>query len=346
MRPNGDAAPKSRRLLTATEVAFGLAEVLNSAEPNLDAHSTLKQAEHIQYGLSAEDEFLAIAAWLGHLKFGHGLANKAYASSSQTFRVPDALLVTTHGSLTQPVLVEVKTSSNGSIRLTDDYLGSLEEYATNLSLPLTFAFRFFRGAFWILVDSRIVRARRTDAVVRMEDVFPYDLMGYLLGDFQVIMHETCGLSFVFDRLGKPIDESDGFSQRCVLSKAGFHDKSGLAVKQLPRAVVAAIISAAEECTEVTDSQIAVSFLAKSGTCAQHILRHTLQLPLDEGEMVAWKHAPAQFEHVVSRQELLQDLKQYFGTFTRYILHIQPKELPLWMSSQWQDAARSIADLSK
>jgi len=63
---DGKNLGRDQRPFASTDAAYAVARVAESLNWNLaDTQAFLRQAQHVEYGLSAEIEFAAILRWLG-----------------------------------------------------------------------------------------------------------------------------------------------------------------------------------------------------------------------------------------------------------------------------------------
>ena len=89
-----------------------------------DSRKVAAQVRRLDLGLPAEDQFVAICAWLGKSRLIHKLDQlQVPLTSRDEFQVPDLLAVFDG---TGPVLVEVKAKSGDKLSFRPDYLEKLQ----------------------------------------------------------------------------------------------------------------------------------------------------------------------------------------------------------------------------
>src|SRR5690348_995940 len=105
-----------------TELAFRLQQAYDVAlkEQKLD-HETLesltRRMQEIRAGLAPEKEFVAAVNWLSHVAAIHLLDQIPQPNycGTEKFRIPDVLAIVQYHGILQPVLIEVKTSTENTL---------------------------------------------------------------------------------------------------------------------------------------------------------------------------------------------------------------------------------------
>lgn len=134
-------------------------------------------------GFPDEDELCVIFHLLGRCELVHRLNQFPYPPSARRqFQVPDLLAVFNVKGESIPVLIEVANFSAISILSFDStYISSLNRYASSLGLPLLIAWKFLD--FWVLFESRHLRAKGNRVAISFTEAMPETLLGLLAGDF-------------------------------------------------------------------------------------------------------------------------------------------------------------------
>lgn len=102
-----------------------------------DARRIADKVRQLDRGLPAEDEFMAVCAWLGQTRLIHKLdQHQSPPASRETYQVPD-LLADFQSS--GPVLIEIKSKQSQTLSFTPEYLCHLTAYADLLGKPLLIA---------------------------------------------------------------------------------------------------------------------------------------------------------------------------------------------------------------
>lgn len=104
-----------------------------------DARRIADKVRQLDRGLPAEDEFMAVCAWLGQTRLIHKLdQHQSPPASRETYQVPD-LLADFQSS--GPVLIEVKVKRSQTLSFTPEYLGRLNAYPARCRRPVSQRFR-------------------------------------------------------------------------------------------------------------------------------------------------------------------------------------------------------------
>ena len=308
-----------------------------------DPDAFLRRVKNVEYGLSAEVEFAAVLRWLGACPFVHRLQGETLADGEGfDWLVPDLLAVFRSGSRTCSVAIEVKTTARETLVVKPEYLARLEAFGQFVSKPLLLAWRPRNVGSWLLVDPMLMQSEGLlDGKLEFTKAMPYDLMGVLAGDFQVVPKKGVGLFLQASRVSEKRTTADGYEAEYRVDSAELRDAGGGAAKGVPDSIVWTIFASLEEHQNVTEEGFTQSFVSTGGmTKAQDILRTAASFRLDENERIDWKAIGVNLEAVLSRRELASQVGKYFGSFIQYVLHQQPRKAPLFLPDDWGDASRS------
>jgi hypothetical protein len=101
---------RDKRPFAGVDAAHALVRIAEALNWNLaDPQAFLRQAQHVEYRLSAEIEFAAILRRLGRCRFVHRLNEEVLKDPAHdTIEVPDLLAVFNDDGDTRAALIEVK----------------------------------------------------------------------------------------------------------------------------------------------------------------------------------------------------------------------------------------------
>jgi hypothetical protein len=170
----------------------------------LDPSDLVNRLKIQEIGLSAEDEFITLVNWLGKCKLVHKLDQEQFPLPCRdSYQVPDLLAVFKFSGSLQPVLIEVKTTTNQlpkPLSWKPDYLNKLKRYSSLLNLPLLVAWKCriksMNLSFWLLFDIEIFQQLGEKFIATFESATNENLLGQLAGDFLMIIKS--GTSFNMD----------------------------------------------------------------------------------------------------------------------------------------------------
>jgi Holliday junction resolvase len=324
--------------LSGDDAARVVAMVLQSVDYEVDDPQRLaRRAQHIEFGLAAEDEFAAIAAWCGHCRLINKLDQAVVSSPDLPFEgtVPDLTMVVEHEGVSVSLLVEVKTTEDLELRLSEEYLAKLRAYAEHLALPLLVAWRPRQLGWWCLFDPADVPRQADRDCVRIEDVLPECLMSHLLGDFSVVPKKGSRLVFSLEPLGPRESAETGFTQTCRITSVEWRDSSGAPGKPTD-GVALAIMATSELVDTVGEEKIQKSWVATgSAIYAQQLLRASVGFGTNDGERIHWRRVAEDMEDILGIHKLAEDVSACFGTFSQYLMHTRPRTWPSWYPESWR-----------
>lgn len=330
---------RDKRPFAGVDAAHAVVRIAEALNWNLaDPQSFLRQAQHVEYGLSAEIEFAAILRWLGRCRFVHRLNEEVLKDPAHnTIEVPDLLAVFSDDGDTRAALIEVKTGEELSLVFKRTYLQRLQAYAELFHLPLLIAWRPRRVGFRMLFDPGLAESLDDHRVqVRFDRAVKNDLMSVLAGDFYLIPQAGAGLRFEAARVGDKQPTADGYQAVFQITDVYVHDAAGTRVTDMPNSIAWMIFSAMEHHPDVADDKIVQSFIASGGmTRAQLVLRTAVGFSLDQDQRIHWKAVGRSLDSILVRDALLGDAEARFGTFVQYIFHQQPQTMPSFVPTKWQ-----------
>ncbi len=336
-KPSSSGRKRSATPFFDVDVGHTVVKALEEFDYTLpDSATLLKQLQHIEYGLSAEVEFAAIASWLGRCSLAHRLDQDQFSSPGvdAEWRIPDLLLILEHQGETVPLLVEVKTTAKETLAFTPEYLKGLRQYADAVGLPLLIAWRPRRLGKWCLFDPELARPAGRKLVLDL-DTLKNDLMGWVLGDFMIVPKAGARFSIRFELQRLPTPAKDAETIEAKLAEVYWQDAAGHRTDAPPDGVLVTVLSRSELVSEREGSRLIQSWISgEDGTCAQGILRATVAFAISEEERIHWRPVAKDLENILSRNQLLKDLNANLGTFVQYVLFQEPHMLPTFVPDSW------------
>lgn len=143
-----------------------------------------EKVNQLRRGLPKEDEFTALAVWMGKCLIIHKLEQEQFPGlSREKYQVPDFLAVFDFHGRTVTTLIEVKTTSDVRLKpFTNAYYCRLANYASLLNLPLLIAWRIERLDLWCLFELERMKKKRTAFHINFQTAMNNSLLGILLDD--------------------------------------------------------------------------------------------------------------------------------------------------------------------
>src|SRR5436305_7192733 len=149
-----------------TELAFRVEETYNIAlrQQNLTPESleeVARRMQQIRAGLAPEREFVAAVNWLSHVSTIHRLGQTPLPTynGKRSLRIPDVLAIVRYSGHLVPVLIEVKATKEDVLVWSEEYLQSLQRYASAVKLPLLIAWKYLH--IWALTEVRQFKNQKT-----------------------------------------------------------------------------------------------------------------------------------------------------------------------------------------
>jgi hypothetical protein len=147
--------------------------------------------------LPKEDEFTALAVWMGKCSLIHKLEQGQFpALSRQNYQVPDLFAVFDFDGRNTPVLIEVKKTSDIKLPpFTNTYYRKLMNYANSSKLPLLIAWYIERVDLWCLFELERMEKKRTAFHIDFQTAMNNSLLGALVGDVIITLEKGSGVAF-------------------------------------------------------------------------------------------------------------------------------------------------------
>lgn len=179
-------------------------DVLSNLGWSADAAVVAEGVHRLNIGLSAEDEFSVVCAWLGKCQLLHKLDQQQVPiTSKQHFQVPDLLAKFSTQNTSTPLLIEVKSKKSNTLSFKPDYLQRLKNYAEMLGLPLLIAWKFH--SLWMLFEIRHMRKAKNNFNISLDTAMRESLLCTLAGDVAYSIGAGAGLHIRF-RKNKLVNE--------------------------------------------------------------------------------------------------------------------------------------------
>lgn len=308
-----------------------LSELGWSAQPEAIA----QDVRRLDIGLSLEDEFSVVCAWLGRCELLHKLDQLQVPPGSRTeFQVPD-LLATFHTSKS-PLLIEVKSHNENTLSFKPDYLRRLQKYAELLNLPLLIAWKWH--GLWILFDVQHLKLADRNFNISYSTAMRENLLGALAGDVAYKIGAGAGIHLRMrkDRLIGKEQHPDGHTEEwlATFDDVAFSDYEGARRTELDPEVQALFFTwDLQEREEHTESHVYQHFVAgDEGILYAHMALVRLlgwELPADERPH--WRRL-LRSERVtknVANFSLALD-KALTEKIVSHVFHQRPQSLPRYL----------------
>lgn len=312
-------------------------EILSEVGWDEDPGSVARRIRLLDQGLPAEDEFIAICAWLGKTKLIHKLDQHQSPSASRaTFQVPDFLA---HFEAAGPVLVEVKSKRSPKLSFTADYLRRLSSYADMLGLPLLIAWKFH--GVWTLFEAKHLKKARTNFNIRFGEAMRQNLLGVLAGDVSYKIAPGAGIILDCRKealLGTKVEDDTTIEQwQMRIDGVRFTSKGGKPRDDLDDDVRTLFTTwDLEERQTFTPTHIHVAFQAgEEGMMFGHMaLVQLLAWRQRVGEAINWRH-------VIRRDQVISNMTNFAAALERaleqeivtLILHQVPADMPSFLPNE-------------
>ncbi len=296
-----------------------------------DARRIADKVRQLDRGLPAEDEFMAVCAWLGQTRLIHKLdQHQSPPASRETYQVPD-LLADFQSS--GPVLIEVKVKRSQTLSFTPEYLGRLNAYADLLGKPLLIAWKFY--SVWMLFEVRHLRKARKNFNVRFDQAMRQNLLGVLAGDVSYKIAPGAGI--VLECLKEELLETETSGDttteqwRMRIDRVRFTASGGQPRDDIHEDVATLFTTwDLEERQTFTPTHIHIAFQAgEEGMMFGHMaLVQLIAWRQQPGEQINWRHA-------IRRDKVVSSITNFTAALDRaleqdvvtLILHQQPAEVP-------------------
>jgi hypothetical protein len=165
----------------------------------------MARLDRLMKGLPVEDEFAALAVWMGRCKLIHKLEQEQFPkSSNDKYQVPDLLAVFDYNGKDISVLIDVKTSDqdpppSAKLRLSARLYKKLTSYSKLVGLPLLIAWKVL--GHWTLFDIRSMQRHVSAYHIDWSDAWKADLMYLLLGNIMIAPKPGVSFTLTYKDLG-------------------------------------------------------------------------------------------------------------------------------------------------
>lgn len=156
----------------------------------------VNKVNQLRRGLPKEDEFVALSVWMGKCSLIHRLGQEQFPSLSRdVYQVSDLFALYDFNGRNVPVLIEVKTTSDISLRpFSNAYYCKLANYASLAHIPLLIAWHIERLNIWCLFELERMTKRRTAFGIDFQTAMNNSLLGILLDDVIMTLKKGVQLS--------------------------------------------------------------------------------------------------------------------------------------------------------
>ena len=330
--------PTFKPVVYAHEILQAVQEVGHNLD---DLDKFIRRVQHIDYGLSAEVEFSALLAWLGNCELVHRLDQQVMSSDRDPkWEVPDLFALFCRGTSRFSAMIEVKTTKEAILTFKPSYIENLCRYCSLHSEHLLIAWRPRSIALWFLVSSDHLIPVGDKLQLDLEAASKNSLIGCLAGDFSIHRYEGAGLYVEMGRDSEKLPTSTGYTARYVIQKVEWRDVRGDAYNKLSLPITASLLTSTIHHEAVEDSIITKAWVSDgSFVYAQQILRTVVTFwSADEGP-VRWRHVYENFDTILSRASLHDELQRYLGVFVHIVAHQTPAIWPAFLHESWRVRGR-------
>lgn len=157
----------------------------------------VEKVNQLRHGLPKEDEFAALAVWMGRCSLIHKLDQEQFPLlSREKYQVPDFFAIFDVDGRKIPTLIEVKKTSDIKFRpFTNAYYRRLADYSSLLKLPLLIAWYIAKLDLWCLFDLERMEKKRTAFHIDLQTAMNNSLLGVLFDDVIFTLRRGNGVLF-------------------------------------------------------------------------------------------------------------------------------------------------------
>jgi hypothetical protein len=293
--------------------------------------------ERLAAGISAEDEFAVILAWLGRVVTVHKLDQlQLPAGAKARFLIPDLLAVFEQGDSRMAALIEVKSSVQLDLNWRADYYEPVMSYAAELNLPLLIAWKMKRLGLWTLCDARVFRKAIKNYHLKYNDALKHNLLGILAADTAVVPYAGVAFNLLL-RKEALIDRKESDTGRTetwqlVVEDAYFTNGSGDRVDaEYPDLFPLFLCFPSEPLTESSETHLLHKFvIPEEGAMrwAHQALTSLLEFQQPGGSQIPWRKLVMSAELPLPYARWLAAAQRGFThNVVRYVLHQRPEAVP-------------------
>jgi len=182
----------------------------------------------LKRGLPKEDEFTALSMWLDNCTLIHKLDQRQYPElSKQEYQVPDLFACYKHNGKDVAVLIEVKSTKNTKLRLSNADYNRRLKYSKLVNLPVLVAWHLKGWDLWCLFELSKMQKKVSAFHIDFEEAMKADLMGVLSGNVIFFISEGTKLKMKIE-IEKGTEIRDDYNQTLkefngVVRDVGFFD---------------------------------------------------------------------------------------------------------------------------
>ena len=307
----------------------------------------IKRVDRLKKGMPAEDEFMALAVWMGKCKLIHKLEQEQFPNiSSEKYQVPDLLAVFDYEGKEIPVLIDVKVSEKEALpsakfRLTASKYEKMTGYANLLGLPLLIAWKV--SGYWTLFDIREMEIRESAYHLDSSGAMKSDLMYLLLGSVHITPMPHVSFTFIFEDLGVTAKKAENVEEHKMRTKGirlTGYDGKPITAMNMPQFVLW-LFAEHEEKQRRNGKLFEISFEVPDNASG---LPAFVLLPLMLFQMNVEDKRPKNWYKVVKNEnygkitysQFKKAMQDGLGVFVQYILNVIPHKHPDFLPPMQND----------
>lgn len=319
------------------DLEFLIHEVLEQLGWDADPSEVAASVRRLNVGLPKEDEFSVMCGWLGNCEIVHKLdQTQTPRTSSQTYQIPDLLIIFRLKNGPMPVLVEVKSYKDNKLSFRQDYFERLRNYGKALSLPVLIAWK--RYGMWTLFELQHLKKASKNFNISFKQAMKENLLGVLAGDFAYSLHPQSGVHIQCrkEELVEKTPTENGYTEqwRMVIDDVYFTDGQERILRDLEAPVSSLFLSwNLEEKETHSDTHIVKSFVVSEHSMlfAHMALVRLLEFHLPGDQVIKWRGLLGKSQMLAGIQNFGDAVKVAMDRgIVRTILHQLPQTHPIFL----------------
>jgi len=291
----------------------------------------------LEFGLPAEDHFIALLSWLGRCQLVHKIDQEVYPLTERgSVRIPDLLAVFRTPSGERSVAIEVKTTVDKKISWRSDYVNQLRKYSSLIGMPVLVScyWRWHGINLWTLNDLDTFVLAKTNYHLTWQTALRENLLGVLAGDFNIVLKSGVGIHFVFKKID--LVSSNAMMQKqqwkTELAEVYFTNSNGERLTDGNNDILSLLMHfPLEEKTKIDEIYIHHSFIVSAEQTMMFAQQGLFSFKRDDSER--WSsilnsgRADPGAEYVRNKAAMGFETK-----VSQYILDVRPQTMPVWLKA--------------
>lgn len=282
-------------------------------------------ASGVWRGKGSESEFAALAVWGGARLVQRIDAGQWTPDAKSRYKTPDLLVVVPDRSGNDVAFwVEVKTSSQSKVRVSEREFGRMAAFQSMTGLPYLIAYKH-QNELWTLREIDTLQKVQTAYRLDLSDMKD-NLMGVLLNDFMAAAPGGMGWHLVLERDdGQQADEPGEFTFRVV--DTYFGERTGTRLEWNPWMLYFVMALDPEENQEFSGKQVVLSHTSPAAN--RSVWGHTVFATWawlhhrQDGEIL-WGAALREAQGLPSASQVAQELRAQ--GFLSHVFHQRPQHV--------------------